>query len=143
MGKPETPLLTVDAIIDYGGKIVLVERKNYPHGLALPGGFVEVGEKVSEAVIREVKEETSLDVEIEGILGIYSDPKRDPRGHAVTIAFACKADPNQELAGGDDAKRALAFSPDEIPFEKIVFDHPQIIKDYLEWRENRKKVFVR
>ncbi len=143
MGKPETPLLTVDAVIDYGGRIVLVERKNYPHGLALPGGFVEVGEKVSEAVVREVKEETSLDVKIEGVLGIYSDPKRDPRGHAVTIVFVCKADPNQKLSGGDDAKRALAFSHGEIPFEKIVFDHSQIIKDYLEWKKDKKKVFVR
>jgi 8-oxo-dGTP diphosphatase len=135
MFNPETPLLTVDGIInvqDENGNwkgIVLIERKYPPVGLALPGGFVDVGETVEHAVIREMKEETGLDVVIIRQFRVYSDPKRDPRRHTVSVVFECVA--RGEPKGSDDAKTAKIFPYSEIPFEKIVFDHAEIIKDYL------------
>lgn len=89
----KTPYLAVDGIIQVYDKnenfkgIVLIERKNPPMGLAIPGGFVDVGETVQQAVIREMKEETSLDIKILGILGVYSDPNRDPRFHTASVVF--------------------------------------------------------
>lgn len=135
---PKTPYLTVDAIIEYGNKIVIIERGKEPFGYALPGGFVEVGEDVRTAVLREMKEETNLDVQIKDVLGIYSDPKRDPRGHTVTLVFICSASTDQRPASGDDAKRLMLFDLSEIPTEKLVFDHAQIIEDYKEWKSARK-----
>ncbi len=144
MSLPKTPPISADIIIEYRNGIVLIERLNEPVGLALPGGFIEIGEKVEEAARREAKEETGLDVKIKGLLGVYSDPKRDPRGHVVTLVFIGEADSSQELRAGDDAKRASVFPPEKIPFDKLVFDHSQIIKDYLEWKKSEiKKVFVR
>lgn len=142
MPLPQTPYLTVDAIIEYGDKIVIIERGKEPYGYALPGGFVEIGENLKTAVIREMKEETNLDVEVREVLGIYSDPARDPRGHTVTIVFICSASTNQKPISGDDAKRVMLFKATEVPLEKMVFDHAQIIKDYLEWKEN-KRFFLR
>jgi 8-oxo-dGTP diphosphatase len=135
MFKVETPLLAVDGIInvqDKNGKfigIVLIERKYPPIGLALPGGFVEIGETVEKAVIREMKEETGLDVIIMRQFHVYSNPERDPRRHVVSVVFECVA--RGEPKGSDDAKVARVYSYDEIPFEKLVFDHSQILKDYL------------
>ncbi len=135
MFKVETPLLAVDGIInvqDENGKfigIVLIERKYPPIGLALPGGFVEVGETVERAVIREMKEETGLDVITLRQFHVYSDPERDPRRHVVSVVFECVA--RGEPKGSDDAKVARVYSYDEIPFEELVFDHSQILKDYL------------
>jgi ADP-ribose pyrophosphatase len=144
MPLPKTPPISVDTIIEYRNGIVIIERLNEPVGLALPGGFIEIGEKAEDAARREAKEETGLDVKIKGLLGVYSDPKRDPRGHVVTLVFIGEADSSQELRAGDDAKRASVFVPEEIPFDKLVFDHSQIIKDYLEWKKSKiKKVFVR
>jgi ADP-ribose pyrophosphatase YjhB (NUDIX family) len=141
---PKTPPISADTIIEYKNGIVIIERLNEPVGFALPGGFIEIGEKVEDAARREAKEETGLDVKIKGLLGVYSDPKRDPRGHVVTLVFIGEADSSQELRAGDDAKRAYVFDPEKIPFDKLVFDHPQIIKDYLEWKKSEiKKVFVR
>ncbi|SMP16022.1 8-oxo-dGTP diphosphatase [Desulfurobacterium pacificum] len=139
MFNPETPLLTVDGIInvqDENGNwkgIVLIKRKYPPVGLALPGGFVDVGETVEHAVIREMKEETGLDVVIIRQFRVYSDPKRDPRRHTVSVVFECVA--RGEPKGSDDAKTAKIFSYSEIPFEKIVFDHAEIIKDYLSFTQ--------
>ncbi len=133
--KLKTPYLTVDALIilqDEKGKekgLVLIERKYPPLGYALPGGFVEIGETVEEAVIREAKEETNLDVIIDYLLGVYSDPNRDPRFHTVSVVFKCLA--RGEPQGKDDAKKALVFSLDNLPLEKIVFDHSKIILDFL------------
>ena len=135
MFKVETPLLAVDGIInvqDENGKfigIVLIERKYPPIGIALPGGFVEVGETVERAVIREMKEETGLDVIIMRQFHVYSNPERDPRRHVVSVVFECVA--RGEPKGSDDAKVARVYSYDEIPFEELVFDHSQILKDYL------------
>ena len=136
--KPKTPYLTTDGIIElYDGQtfrgIVLIERKNPPLGLALPGGFVDVGESVEEALVREMKEETTLDVTIEYLLGIYSDPKRDPRFHTASAVFVAKAE--GEPRGEDDAKEAKVYPLDTIPFDKLVFDHAVILKEYLQKRE--------
>ena len=133
--KPETPYLAVDGIINVQNEkgefvgIVLIERKYPPIGFALPGGFVEVGETVEEAVIREMKEETGLDVIILRQFRVYSDPNRDPRFHVASVVFECVA--RGEPEGSDDAKVARIFSYDNIPFDKLVFDHPKILKDYL------------
>ena len=126
------PLLTVDMIIEVPGepgpRIVLVRRKNPPHGWALPGGFVDYGETVEGAAVREALEETGLEITLERQFHSYSEPSRDPRGHMVSVVFVAKAEGTPR--GGDDASEARAFSPDELPRD-IVFDHPQIIQDYL------------
>ena len=128
MSRPETPLLTVDAIIEVSpGKIVLIERKNPPYGWAIPGGFVDIGEKVIEAVKREAKEETGLDIYDIKLFGVFSDPSRDPRGHTVSIVFTAKAD--GEPVGADDALRAKVFELNKLP-EKIAFDHAKILDYY-------------
>ncbi len=131
---PKTPYLTTDGIIEiYEGStfkgIVLIERRNEPKGLALPGGFVDVGESVEDALKREMQEETNLDVEIEKLLGVYSNPKRDPRFHTASVVFIAKA--KGQPKGGDDAKEAKLYTPEEIPMDQLVFDHGDILKDYL------------
>ncbi len=131
---PKTPYLTTDGIIEiykngtFKG-IVLIERKNEPRGLALPGGFVDVGERVEDALVREMKEETNLDVTISRVLGIYSDPKRDPRFHTASVVYVAQA--KGEPKGGDDAKEAKLYSLDALPLDKLVFDHAKIVQDYL------------
>ena len=131
---PKTPLLTVDGIIElYKGNvfegIVLIERLNQPLGLAIPGGFVDIGESVESAVVREMKEETDLDVQITSLLNVYSDPSRDPRFHTASVVYVCKAEGLPK--GLDDAKEAIVYKKEDIPFEKLVFDHAQILRDYL------------
>ncbi|MCK4231696.1 NUDIX hydrolase [candidate division WOR-3 bacterium] len=124
---PKTPYLTVDCIIRYKGGIVLIERRHPPEGWALPGGFVEIGETVENAVQREMKEETGLDLNNLEQFRVYSDPKRDPRFHTVSVVFT--ADGKGVLLGGSDAKVAKVFKLDELPKE-IPFDHRKIIEDY-------------
>lgn len=131
---PNTPYLTTDGVIElYDGKIfkgiVLIERKKKPIGLALPGGFVDVGESVEDALKREMKEETNLDVEISKLLGVYSNPERDPRFHTASVVFIAKA--QGEPQAGDDAKEAKFYTLNEIPMDLLVFDHSEILKDYL------------
>ena len=136
---PKTPYLTTDGIIelyedDTFKGIVLIERSNDPKGLALPGGFVDVGERVEDALVREMKEETNLDVQISHLLGVYSDPKRDPRFHTASVVFIAKSQGQPQ--GGDDAKEAKLYTLEEIPMNQLVFDHSAILKEYLSQRLN-------
>jgi ADP-ribose pyrophosphatase YjhB (NUDIX family) len=132
----KTPLLTVDIIIRYQDGIVLIERKNPPPGWALPGGFVDVGESLEEAAIREAKEETSLDVALIEQFHTYSKPGRDPRFHTVTMVFI--ANGKGTLKGRDDARKAVIFTGENLP-DQITFDHGQIIADYFEYLKTGKK----
>jgi len=125
------PLLTVDAIIEVEGGIVLIKRKNPPPGWAIPGGFVDYGETLEEAVCREMKEETGLDVSLVRQFHTYSDPKRDPRHHTVTTLFIATA--AGRPVAGDDAKEAEIFTRDNLP-EDIAFDHRQVLEDYFSKR---------
>jgi ADP-ribose pyrophosphatase YjhB (NUDIX family) len=132
-----TPLLTVDIIIEIEGRgIVLIERKNPPHGWALPGGFVDYGESLEMAAVREAREETSLDVRLIEQFHTYSDPGRDPRHHTVSTVFIASA--TGIPSGADDAKRAEIFTEGNLP-SPIVFDHPQILSDYFRYKENGKR----
>jgi ADP-ribose pyrophosphatase YjhB (NUDIX family) len=126
--KHKSPLLTVDVIIECGGGIVLIERKNPPYGWALPGGFVDYGETVESAAVREAKEETGLDVKLLRQFHTYSDPERDPRQHTVSTVFVAEAEGNP--VAGDDARRAGLFKRGALP-GPIVFDHSGILKDYF------------
>ena len=138
MEKPVTPLLTVDIIIEMidrpGRPIVLVERKYPPHGWALPGGFVDVGESLESAAIREAWEETSLEVTLKVLLGNYSDPGRDSRGHTVSAVYIAEAQ-GQPMAA-DDASKLQLVDPRELP--PLVFDHPLILADYRTCLETGK-----
>ncbi|MBF0531578.1 MAG: NUDIX hydrolase [Candidatus Omnitrophica bacterium] len=123
------PYVTVDAIIEMPQGIVVIERSNPPFGFALPGGFVDYGESLEQAVCREVKEETHLDFVDFRQLHIYSDPGRDPRFHTVSTVFvgAGKGTP----ASGDDAKALRVVARDDLLRLEYAFDHKQIIEDYL------------
>lgn len=125
----QTPLLASDAIIQYAGGIVLIRRDRPPFAgcYALPGGFVEIGETVEAACKREAKEETGLDIENVELIGIYSDPSRDPRGHVVSVAFL--ADGRGDLLAGSDARAAEVFSLNSLP--ALAFDHARIISDAI------------
>jgi 8-oxo-dGTP diphosphatase len=128
-----TPLLTTDIIIELSDRgIVLIERKNPPHGWALPGGFVDYGESLEKAAVREAKEETSLDVVLTEQFYTYSDPRRDARHHTVSTVFIASA--QGEPRGADDAKVARLFQEDDLP-TPLVFDHAQILRDYFAYRK--------
>ena len=127
----KNPKPTVDIIIQHEGvqdSIVLVRRKNPPLGWALPGGFVDEGERVETAAIREAKEETDLHVTLQELLYVYSDPSRDLRMHTLSVVFTATA--QGEPRGMDDAAEAKVFSVQDLP-SPIVFDHAQIIADYV------------
>jgi len=134
--KLKTPFLTVDIIILYEKGIVLIERKNPPPGWALPGGFVDVGESVERAAVREAKEETSLDVRLVEQFQVYSRPDRDPRFHTVSVVFIGKG--TGTLKGRDDARRAAVYARDTLP-ETIAFDHRAIIEDYFRYVETGER----
>ncbi len=131
--KERIPRLTVDAIIlnRKRDSIVLIKRKAYPFigTWALPGGFVEFKETVEKAAIREANEETGLNIEIERLVGVYSDPERDPRGHTVTVAFLCHRI-SGELIAADDASEAREFKLNNLP--KMAFDHRKMVNDALD-----------
>jgi len=125
----QNPIPTVDIIIEIESKgIVLVKRKNPPQGWAIPGGFVDYGESLEEAAVREAKEETNLDVKLIRQLHAYSDPKRDPRHHSISTVYIAKAEgiPQAE----DDAAEIGIFSESNLP-DRIAFDHRSILRDYF------------
>jgi len=126
----KSPKLTVDGIIITDGEILLIKRENQPFKgkWALPGGFVEYGEKTEDAVMREVFEETGLKTKISRLVGVYSDPKRDPRGHTVTIVYNLKIC-NGKIKSGDDACDAKFFKVENLP--ELSFDHEYILQDFL------------
>lgn len=132
--KPRNPFLTVDIIFEIDNGIVLIERKNEPHGWALPGGFVDYGESVEAAAKREGFEETNLEPSNLYLFGVYSSPNRDPRFHTVSIVYVATAR-GEILKAGDDAKNAAIFTHENLP-ENIVFDHKKIIADYFRWKRS-------
>ena len=134
------PLVTVDIIIELDSGIVLIERKNPPHGWALPGGFVDYGESLEASATREAKEETCLDVTLVEQFHSYSDPDRDPRHHTVSTVFIAKADGTPRAE--DDAKNIGVFSKENLP-ETIAFDHANILNDYFRYKkgDDKKKIF--
>ncbi|MGI5864060.1 MAG: NUDIX domain-containing protein [Myxococcales bacterium] len=137
MGEYKNPIPTVDTIIELpDGRIVLVRRRNPPHGWALPGGFVDEGEALAAAAVREAKEETGLDVELVTQLFTYSEPRRDPRQHTVSTVFVARA--SGEPRGADDADEATGFPLDRLP-SPLAFDHAQIIEDYWRWKETGER----
>ena len=144
MPKPVTPLLAADAIIeltDFPGRpIVLIERANPPYGWAIPGGFVDVGEIVERAAVREAKEEVCLDIKLIALLGVYSEPSRDSRGHTVTAVYVAEAAGTPKAA--DDAKNCKYFTLDALP-EPLAFDHAQVLADYKRFRETRQVTALR
>ena len=144
MPKPVTPLLAADAIIELtdvpGRPIVLIERANPPFGWAIPGGFVDVGEIVEYAAVREAKEEVCLDISLIALLGIYSDPSRDNRGHTVTAVYVAEASGTPKAA--DDAKNCQFFNLDALP-EPLAFDHAQVLADYKMYRETGRVALLR
>lgn len=127
--KMRTPMLAVDVVILFGKGIVLIRRQNPPYqgSYALPGGFVEIGERAEEAVQREAREETGLEIELLGLVGAYSDPRRDPRGHVVSLCYLARG--RGELRSGSDARSAEVFSLQALP--ALAFDHQQMIDDAL------------
>lgn len=138
MPRPVTPLLTVDIVIELSDRrarpVVLIQRRNEPLGWALPGGFVDVGETVEHAATREALEETGLAVELRMLLGCYSDPNRDPRGHTASIVYVASA--RGEPQARDDARAAALFDPAHPP--PLVFDHARILADYLARARRRR-----
>ena len=131
MPRPLSPPVAADVIIEIGDRIVFIERKHDPPGWALPGGFMELGETVEQAAVREALEETSLTVQLTALLGVYSRPDRDPRGQTVGVVYVGSA--SGEPRGQDDAREARLFPPAHPP-APLAFDHAQIVADYRHWR---------
>ncbi len=127
------PVPTVDIIIEIGEAIVLIKRKNPPHGWALPGGFVDYGESYETAALREAEEETGLAVQNLQQFRTYSDPDRDPRQHTASTIFIAQAD-SQPVAG-DDAAEAELFTKKNLP--ELAFDHGRIVADYFDFKEKK------
>lgn len=137
MPKPKTPLLTIDCVVlDGKGRMLLIRRQNPPFKgqLALPGGFVDIGETVEAAARRELLEETGVKVRKIALIGVYSDPKRDPRGHTCSVAFLARVLRVKSTAGSDAAESVWIKNPMR---EKLAFDHRKIIADALKLSRKR------
>lgn len=134
MAAPVTPLLAADGLVrDLEGRVLLIARKNPPFqgSWALPGGFVDIGEDPRDACVREMREETGLDVEVTELGGLYGAPSRDPRGHTVTAVYRCRVLAGEAKAG-DDAADARWFRVDELPATSLAFDHRDVLAELLE-----------
>jgi 8-oxo-dGTP diphosphatase len=136
MPAPKTPLIAADIIIELTDRperpIVLIERKNPPYGWALPGGFVDLDEAVPDAAVREAREETALEVVLHALLGVYSEPGRDPRGPTASVVYIASA--AGEPRARDDAKTVRVVALDALPAD-LAFDHARILADYRRYRE--------
>ena len=136
MPAPVTPRLAADVIIELadrpGRPIVLIRRRNPPPGWAIPGGFVDLGEAVETAALREAREETGLQVRLQVLLGVYSDPARDARGHTASVVYVGEARGRPQAL--DDAAAIEVFSPDRLP-APLAFDHARILDDYRAFRQ--------
>lgn len=125
------PLPTVDIIIERDDRILLIRRRNEPRGWAIPGGFVDYGESVEAAALREAREETSLSVRLVHLLGVYSDPARDERMHTISTVFVARGEGMPRAS--DDAESLAWFDEPTLP-DRLVFDHEEILRDYFAWR---------
>lgn len=140
MGKHKLPSITTDIFIfDEEFNFILIKRKNNPYKdyWALPGGFVEYGESVETAAIREAKEETNIDVELKDLVNVYSEPNRDPRGHSITVVYTANGNMDNKNAN-DDACDIAIFSQEELDELKLAFDHNKIIEDCLKKAKKSK-----
>jgi 8-oxo-dGTP diphosphatase len=138
-GPYRNPTPTVDVLVELDGRpgtVVLIARRNEPQGWAIPGGFVDYGETLADAAVREAREETGLDVELTELFHCYSDPARDPRSHTVSTVFLARA--AGAPVGADDAAEARVFALDELP-APVVFDHGTILADYAEYRRSGRR----
>jgi 8-oxo-dGTP diphosphatase len=130
------PTPTVDVLIEVTGGLVFIRRKNPPLGWALPGGFVDEGETVEAAAVREAREETGLHVRLTDLLYVYSNPARDPRSHTLSVAFVCNAQGTPRAL--DDAIDVV-IAPAETPPQPLVFDHAQIVADYVRYKSTGER----
>ena len=139
MNKYHYPSVAVDIILEKDDNLLLVLRKKDPFkgSLAIPGGFVNEGERVEDAARREMLEETNLNIELVDILGVYSAPNRDPRGHVVSIVFIAKIISGNVTAGDDADSFEWLSTADLIKNRRVAFDHIKIIEDYREWKTSK------
>lgn len=134
------PAPTVDVVIyDPDQGVVVIKRKNEPHGFALPGGFIDYGEAAETAAVREMREETGLDVELLGVLGVYSRPDRDPRQHTISVVYVGRALDPGKLKAGDDAAAAAFYALERLP-EPMAFDHAEILADFKAYLAGKRSL---
>ena len=127
------PTPTVDVVLQVGGEgVALIRRKNPPYGWALPGGFVDYGESAEQAALRELWEETGAGAQLQGLLGVYSHPDRDPRKHTLSVVFTARVEDASALRAGDDAGELRVFPGESLP--ELAFDHSLILQDFFRGR---------